>query len=857
MSEPRDRSVHSRLKRQAEQLESLASESATRSSFSLNNAEEQELRDLVQFLRGNLDELRLANVQARLHDVEQILRDLKADLATRHEQGRPTRIIEAMVWEAENERGRVMASLSHVTQTPSRYLAFHHSGEPHRSLSPSDFRQYFQNLGPAHSPRFDPTESIYSHREERWQPYPLNEFELARSVHEGVRSEMASGTARLGLSPQFVPYDDEPELDYDSIEDSIAEHFQVLDRSRELEELWAEQASGSWEEVSQEEESQESNLTQHDDFDLEDESAEFDDEEFAELEAEDEFEEDLEDLELDDDEFADFDPEELDEDESMELDEEDLEFEEDELAELELEDEEDESLELEDYEDLESDEDELAELEIDIEDEDEEDLEIDEDELAELEIDIEDEDEDELEIDEDELAELDVDIEDEDEEDLEIDEDELAELEIDIEDEDEEDLEIDEDELAELEIDEEELAELEISDEELAELELDLDNAELDLERDETGEEPEAALEPEQESSMESVLLEGIASEELIGTPDLLGAPELEGDADNLFSGPASDTLSDDFFSGAAPTEVPPLEEDEDDLISDLETHLDEEEEEERLAPPSKEYRSTILEALRKVQHKGDAATTRADVLSVLESAVPKEYRAAVSERRRLVRLSCEYDVNCFQGNQIFHATIRDISLGGMKIEVARQLEAGSELQVSNPNRTENDPDERITAQVRWFRVKDDGKAEVGLQFVDPPEVLGRSWVVSLLNRVGMQSQAFNQRRYTRAVADFDIEVVDSSGELQPGRCVDLGLGGALIDTLPIFEQGDVLTFRSPSFGIHGKLEAEARVVNVKHQDDSYGRYAIEFENLDAATTKLLGRYVVDLLKLGRGYRHG
>ena len=346
----------------------------------------------------------------------------------------------------------------------------------------------------------------------------------------------------------------------------------------------------------------------------------------------------------------------------------------------------------------------------------------------------------------------------------------------------------------------------------------------------------------------------------MLGAPEFLGAPELDGNPDDLFSGPApSAVVEDDFFSGAAPApevEPEPEIEEEDDFLDDLESHvIEEEEEEERLEPPTKEYRSSILEALRQVQQKGDAASTRADVLSVLESAVPKEYRAAVSERRRLVRLSCEYDVNCFQGNQIFHATIRDISLGGMKIEVSRQLEAGSELQVSNPNRKEGEPDERITAQVRWYRVNNSGKAEVGLQFVDPPEVLGRSWVVSLLNRVGMQSQVFNQRKYTRAVADFDIDIIDASGDVYPGRCVDLGLGGALVDSTPDFEENDVVTFRCPAFGVHGRLEAESRIVKIKHLEDGYGRYALQFENLDAATTKLLGRYVVDLLKLGRGSR--
>ena len=358
---------------------------------------------------------------------------------------------------------------------------------------------------------------------------------------------------------------------------------------------------------------------------------------------------------------------------------------------------------------------------------------------------------------------------------------------------------------------------------------------------------------------------------ELLGPPtdgELLGAPDASDNADVLFSGPPPDaTLSDDFFAGPAQAaslgEIEFADEvdddddldefDEDDeLIEDLE--IDDEPEEPVLEAPTKEYRSAILQALRKVQNS-DEVKTRQEVLSVLESTVPAEMRQVVSERRRLVRLSCEYDVNCYQGNQIFHATIQDISLGGMKIEVTKQLEQGSELEVSNPNPTEGKGDQRVTAQVRWFRVNNAGKAEAGLQFVDPPEVLGRSWVVSLLNRVGMQSQVFNQRKYTRAVADFPVDIISNDGEVYEGRCVDLGLGGALVDTAPVFEEGDTLLFRCLSFGIHGKLEAKSKVVKVKEMTDDYGTYALEFYNLDAATTKLLGRYVVDLLKLGRATR--
>ena len=119
-----------------------------------------------------------------------------------------------------------------------------------------------------------------------------------------------------------------------------------------------------------------------------------------------------------------------------------------------------------------------------------------------------------------------------------------------------------------------------------------------------------------------------------------------------------------------------------------------------------------------------------------------------------------------------------------------------------------------------------------------------------------MQSQVFNQRKYTRAVADFGVDIINEDGDVYEGRCVDLGLGGALVDTGPVFEEGDDVIFRCLSFGIHGRLEAPSKVVKIKEMNEDFGTYALEFYDLDAATTKLLGRYVVDLLKLGRTPRN-
>ena len=1037
MSEPKDTNVSHRLREQAQKLENLALDAESRSSFQLNGVEEEELGALVKFLRGQLDELRLANIQERLRDVDSVLRNLKADLTRREEDGRPTRVVQAMIWEAENERGRVMASMTHVVQTPTRYLSFHKSGEPQRFESLPGIHGFFRGLEHSYSAealdllegRSEQFESPDSHlrhalsAERRvWDldaasPYDNEIDHTVRRPQElvfqsriggSVEYQLRSASEQLGLPPdpdfayhswsdfepedltvrpaydplasqefrfdlgQFDDYqseedyeseelfheiyesfedslEDDPELegvgeyldsfeefyedeldedDYDSEEYESDEYVdddelalleaQIQSEYEELEALddYDDFESEEYEEDFEEDEFEEIALdsgedspsvaAENEDFEAEVAALvdEFEDEELDELELEDELDElaeldeldvaeddleaELEALEVgEDEELAELEELDEDEDEEDELEELDLDEELAELEELDEDEDEEESAELEPEDEGDELEEELAELE-ELEEEDEEldldeelaeleELDEDEDEEESAELESEDEEDEELdldaelaeleELDEDEDEEESAEIEPEDEEDEELDLDaELAELEeleedegeeesAELESEDEEDEELDLDaELAELEeLDEDEDEDLDGLDEELEELE-ELGEFDLDLEDEfEEDEEPQDEL-----TGAPSAELLGPAGGELLGAPDTIDSPEV------LFSGPAqADAIGDEFFAG--PADAAPLGEvefaqsedageaeefdEDDDFIEDLEP-IDEPEEPE-LKAPTKEYRSQILEALRKVQSK-DEAQARADVLSVLESAVPEELRQVVSERRRLVRLTCEYDVNCYQGNQIFHATIRDISLGGMKIEVSKQLQQGSQLEISNPHPTEGKPDKRVTAQVRWFRVNNSGQAEAGLQFVDPPEVLGRSWVVSLLNKVGMQSQVFNQRKYTRAVADFGVDIVDANDDVYEGRCVDLGLGGALVDSAPGFEEGDEVLFRCLSFGIHGRLEAKSKVVKIKEMTDDYGTYALEFYDLNAATTKLLGRYVVDLLKLGR-----
>ena len=139
---------------------------------------------------------------------------------------------------------------------------------------------------------------------------------------------------------------------------------------------------------------------------------------------------------------------------------------------------------------------------------------------------------------------------------------------------------------------------------------------------------------------------------------------------------------------------------------------------------------------------------------------------------------------------------------------------------------------------------------EAGLQFSESPENLGRSWVVSLLNKVGMQSKVFNQRKFTRAEANLQVELRLEDGGVTAATCLDLGLGGALV-ACPDDLGEKPFKLAIESFGIHEGLEVSCEVLQARPDDQHGFTYSVRFVELSANQTKLLGRYVVDLLKAG------
>lgn len=227
-------------------------------------------------------------------------------------------------------------------------------------------------------------------------------------------------------------------------------------------------------------------------------------------------------------------------------------------------------------------------------------------------------------------------------------------------------------------------------------------------------------------------------------------------------------------------------------------------------------------------------------LLSGLKFFSLKRERADGTERRKSVRIQCYYQVVCNQGVRRFEAVVQDVGLTGLCLQSSLRLKRGQTIEVvptsgGNP----------VPCQVRWCR-----GGVAGLSFELRPTELVRSWVSQLLTAVGFNEEAVYQRRTAiRASADLPVALKAADQEMQSGRLLDLGVGGALVQVTAELALGQRRTL---VVGPHWNLEVmrlECEVVRVDVPDPG-DRFNLGLRFLDPtpAQMRLLGSYVVELM---------
>lgn len=232
---------------------------------------------------------------------------------------------------------------------------------------------------------------------------------------------------------------------------------------------------------------------------------------------------------------------------------------------------------------------------------------------------------------------------------------------------------------------------------------------------------------------------------------------------------------------------------------------------------------------------------------------VKPKARTRGDERRRLIRLRCDYAVKCVVEDTQFPARILDMGINGMRLRLQERLKPGTNVFIYYAGQADPGRDEYVLCLVRWARRRRNSEEiEAGLQYVDTEGNMRRSWIQFLLKELGFNERAiYTRRKQIRAESTLSGELVtETEGSVIEGRILNLGVGGALFESSASFSAQTAIRIRCESWSGLKPLDLPALVLHVKRPDPA-GPYlsSVRFLDLNARQLRVLGQYVLQLLK--------
>lgn len=153
---------------------------------------------------------------------------------------------------------------------------------------------------------------------------------------------------------------------------------------------------------------------------------------------------------------------------------------------------------------------------------------------------------------------------------------------------------------------------------------------------------------------------------------------------------------------------------------------------------------------------------------------------APAAERRNTTRVDCCYQVECTGPPGTFKASVTNMGLGGMRLLTEEELRPEDCLNIQQTDMGWGS----LSVRVVWCRPRASGdNFEAGVVYRDGLQELENSWVKGALQRLGFETNSLYERRRTlraRTQVEAGLKV---AGKMYTCTMLDLGLGGALVET--------------------------------------------------------------------------
>ena len=277
-------------------------------------------------------------------------------------------------------------------------------------------------------------------------------------------------------------------------------------------------------------------------------------------------------------------------------------------------------------------------------------------------------------------------------------------------------------------------------------------------------------------------------------------------------------------------------------------------EEEEEVAPelPSMELEAVFDSHLAGLLSEAKARLQRRSrllerMLSGLRSFAVED-GVSVMERRRIGRLQCSYELVCQSAQGKVKAHVVDVSPVGIAFESSQPLRKGARVELLPPGGLEFDGTSLVHARVAYSRKL--GHAHRTGLIVEDEDLLN-TWLGVALRFLGFSRAHLDQRRkFVRARAHLPVEARGWRGDFVPGYFLDLGRGGALLQSPISWNRDEQIRLIIGPLGSLPLLYLSGFVLHQEQAPGSAGWLVrLRFAELDPTRIRQLDRYILALLR--------
>jgi hypothetical protein len=240
------------------------------------------------------------------------------------------------------------------------------------------------------------------------------------------------------------------------------------------------------------------------------------------------------------------------------------------------------------------------------------------------------------------------------------------------------------------------------------------------------------------------------------------------------------------------------------------------------------------------------------NVIQSIESMEAPEISQTLAEKRRSLRVRSYAKVELELEGELHKAVVTEIGVDGLRLKIMDiPLDQAQELVISAQISEEELESGPVRAAVAWTQ-KNGRDTIAGCRFVDSRENMRRSWVRFLLQEIGFdESRIYQRRKHLRVDSAIPARLIENQVGVCDGKVVNLGIGGALVETAEALTKGSSLELEMSLWRILPTLRLPARVLDSR-PDALSGQHlsSLQFANLESPQIKTLGNYIINMINM-------